>query len=101
VGGLVVVDGVRPTVTTAPSAVGAGAAGPGVRRVSAAGAVTRPAGILAGATSGVVLGSLAGLLADALACPVGGLFAGIRAEAALAARVIGLAELRPQVGQVR
>jgi hypothetical protein len=54
------------------------------RRPAAPGA----AGLLLPLAAGVVLGSLAGLLSGALASPVGGLFAGIGAEAALTARVI-------------
>ena len=79
VGGLVVVDGVRPAVAAARAAVGAGAAGPGMRRRGAASAVALAAGLLPGA----------------LALLVGGLLAGVGAEAALAARVVGLAEAAP------
>ena len=62
-------------------------------RRAAPGAVTLAAGLLLTlAAAGVVLGSLAGLLAGTLTSPVGGLLAGIGAEAALAARVVGLAE---------
>jgi hypothetical protein len=99
-GGLVMVEGVRSAVATARAAVGAGAAGPGVRWRGAVGAVTSPAGLLfAGAAAGLVLSPLAGLVGGAPARPVGGLLAGIGAEAALAAGVVGLAEAAPQVGQ--
>ena len=64
--------------------------------------VALPAGLLlVPASAGVILGSLAGLLGSALAGAVGGLLAGVGAEAALAARVVGLAEGLPQLGQVR
>jgi hypothetical protein len=80
-----VVEGVRPAVTAAGAAVGAGAAGPGVGRWPAApGAagllLPLPAGVLAGATAGVVLGALAGLLAGALAG------AGVGSRGAIAAK---------------
>ena len=93
-GGLVVVEGVRPTVAAARAAERAGPAAAGKGRRGPAGPVTSPAGVLfAGAAAGVLLlRALVGLLAGALAGAVGGLLAGIRAEAALAARVIGLAE---------
>src|SRR5688500_17866755 len=96
VGGLVVVNGVRPAMAAAGAAVGAGAAGPGMgRRPTGPGAAGL---LLALMAAGVVLGALPGLLTLALALAVGGLLAGIRAEAALAARVIGLAEPGPAGG---
>jgi hypothetical protein len=97
VGGLVVVEGVRPSVAAARGAERAGAAAAGMGGRGAAGSVALPAGVLfAGAAAGVfLLGALVGLLAGALAGAVGGLLAGIGAEAALAARVIGLAEAGP------
>jgi hypothetical protein len=61
-------------------------------RRAAPGAVAGAAGVLTGAAVGSVLGLLAGLLAGALALAVDSLLAGIGAEAALAARFIGLAE---------
>jgi hypothetical protein len=85
-----VVEGVRPAMAAAGAAERAGAAGPGVgRRPAAPGA----AGLLLPlAAAGVVLGALAGLLPGTLALPVGGLLAGVGAEATLAARVVRLAE---------
>src|SRR5215218_4029530 len=93
VGGLVVVEGVRPSVAATGPAERAEAAAAGMGRRVAPGAVAGAAGLfLALAAAGVVLGSLAGLLTLALASTIGGLLAGVGAEAALAPRVIGLVE---------
>jgi hypothetical protein len=84
---LVVVDGVQPAVAAAGTAEGAGAAGPGVRRGSAACTVASPAGVLAGAAAGVLAGAAAGVLAGAAAGVVFG--------------SSGWPKRRPQAGQVR
>jgi nitrous oxidase accessory protein NosD len=59
VGGLVVVNGVRPAMAAAGAAVGAGAAAAGMRRRSAA---PGAAGLLLALAAGVILGALPGLL---------------------------------------
>jgi hypothetical protein len=102
VGGLVVVEGVRPAVPAAGGAVGPGAAAAGVRRRPVGpGALASPAGLLLTPTAGgVPLGPPAGLLLVALSGTVGGLFAGDRAEPPLAAGVVVLFEARAAGGFV-
>src|SRR5215211_1227184 len=97
VGGLVVVAGVRAAVPAAGATEGTEAAAAGMWRrpvgtLALAGLLVAPAPLLTGPAGGVLLGPSAGLVGVALAGPVGGLLAGVGAEAALAARVVGLGE---------
>jgi hypothetical protein len=98
VGGLVVVNGVRPAMAAAGAAERAGAAGPGMgRRVAAPSAAGL---LLALAAAGVVLGALPGLLTLALALAVGGLQASEQ-KRRLRPGSSGWPNLAPQVGQMR
>jgi hypothetical protein len=94
VGGLVVVNGVRPPLGLPHEPQN----GPG-RLLPAWGGRVAPGAVALAA--GLLLRSLAGLLAFTLALAVGGLLAGIRAEARLRPGSSGWPKRCPQVGQVR